>query len=466
MLRVCLLGLCLWFGSRVLAEDAPRLIVTVAPRTVSVERDGLTGGGSLLVSGQRAMLFYPNHPDDFGGSSGTGTSLSADGGATWQKGADDWPIAKTVDLWGQRFRNGELFAFGLHWVPDPKLRGKLTAEDAPASAFSVAVSRDDGRSWQSNPAVLDYSSELGVIARPLPQIIETDTGTLLMPAYAWSKTGNSMLLLRSTDRGGRWTVQSTISTAAAISKSGVPVTTPWLETSVAIARDGSLLAAMRTGSNAGASLMCARSTDGGQQWSPPERMVAGPDRRAIAGKLPTLARLPSGPLVLLTAHSKNHCRLYVSADGTGRDWSEPWIITSQSGGNAGLAIIGDDTVLISTPMNGRLNAWRATIRPEAASHAELTPPKQIEWQRGLLSWQPTPQAVAYRITPVLIAANAPPGEMETAPYAATQTRDATPQLDLSRRLVIGGTYRFEVAVIDNLGRVSPSARSAEIVVGQ
>jgi hypothetical protein len=36
-------------------------------------------------------------------------------------------------------------------------------------------------------------------------------------------------------------------------------------------------------------------------------------------ELPTLQLLPNGELALLTAHRKHHCRLYLSADGNGRE---------------------------------------------------------------------------------------------------------------------------------------------------
>ena len=51
----------------------------------------------------------------------------------------------------------------------------------------------------------------------------------------------------------------------------------------------------------------------------------------VAGKLPNLTLLPNGPLILLTAHTKNHCRIYVSWDGRGREWSDAYVVTSQTG---------------------------------------------------------------------------------------------------------------------------------------
>lgn len=173
----------------------------------------------------------------------------------------------------------------------------------------IATSKDAGQTWVAERAVIDGAPEFGVITRPLPHIFEGERDALLMPAYSWGGNGNHALLLTSEDRGRHWTVLSSITTAAAMAKAGAPVTTPWLESTVAITKDGSWLAIMRTCSNAAAVLMSARSLDHGKTWSAPEKVLAGPHRRPVAGKLPTLQLLPNGVLVLLTAHTKNHCRL-------------------------------------------------------------------------------------------------------------------------------------------------------------
>lgn len=445
------------------------LQVTVAPRVSVVERDGITGAGQIVMAGDarshRAFVFYPNHPDDFGGSGGTGASRSDDGGVTWQRARDDWPLPRMIDLWADRLRDGELLAFGLGWVPDPKRRGELSAEDVPADAYRIARSRDQGRHWAAETAVVACPPELGIIARPLPHIFEGEDGNLLMPAYAWSRHGNSALLLHSADRGGHWTVMSTITTAAAMVKAGAPVTTPWLETTISPTRDKSLLAIIRTGSGATSTLMVARSADHGQSWSPPTRLVAGPQERPIAGKLPTLQLLPNGLLVLLTAHSKNHCRLYISPDGTGRRWSDGYILTSQCGGNAGMTMSGAGSLLVVTPANGRIDAWAVRIGPMPASAPNLGAPRDIALSKGTLTWTSSPEAASHQITPVLIKSPPSHAEMESHPHATIQTRDPNPNLDLNRQLVPGGTYVFEVATVDKKGRVSPAVSGVAAVNG-
>ena len=67
--------------------------------------------------------------------------------------------------------------------------------------------------------------------------------------------------------------------------------------------------------------------------------------------------------------------------------------------------------------------------------------------------------------PVLVKPAAGYVDTELYPHATIQTRDPTPKLDLSKQLLIGGTYVFEVAAIDREGRVSAGARTVETVNG-
>ncbi len=424
----------------------------VLPRVSVIEREGITGAGQVVQAGKRLLVLYPNHPDDFGGSGGSGASVSEDGGATWQAQPDDWPLGKTVDVWADRLRNGDLIAIGLNWAPDPKKRGELTAKDVPADAYMLGLSTDGGLNWHKERMVIECPAEFGIIARPLPHVFEDEGGVLFMPAYAWGKSGNHALLLQSKDRGRRWSVLSSITTAAAMVKAGAPVTTPWLETTISPTQNGDFLAVVRTGSSAKSSLVSVRSTDHGQTWSTPEKLP-------IAGKLPTLQFLPSGVLALLTAHTKNHCRLYLSADGNGRAWSPAHVLTSQSGGNAGMTITGKDSLLIISPANKRIDAWRVSLSSPSTMANDLAPPTAIRFAKGVLSW--SGKAASYRVQPVLLQTAAGYDDTEKLPHAVITTSEH--QLVLGRQLLIGATYVFDVSAVDAEGRVSARARSAESV---
>ena len=438
------------------AADSGTFTVTMSPSSTVVQREGITGAGQVVMNAaKRITVNYPNHPDDFGGSGGTGTSHSSDGGITWTQGPDDWPLPKMVDLWQDRLRSGEMIAFGIRWVPDPKKRGEITAQDVPANAYQIAITKDQGRTWQTETARIECPAQFGVIARPLPHVFEDEKGALFMPAYSWGKHGNHALLLTSADRGRHWTVLSSITTAAAMVKAGAPVTTPWLETTVSPAKNGDWLAVVRTGSSAQSSLVSLRSADHGRSWSTPEKLP-------IAGKLPTLQLLPNGMLALLTAHSKNHCRLHLSSDGTGRDWGDAQILTSQCGGNAGMTVIDDHSLLVITPANRRIDAWRVTILPRAGMNTALPSPANISFSKGVLSWSASTGAANYQIRPILLKPAASYTDTEVHPHAIIQTSE--PRLNLSRQLLIGGTYQFEITTVDREGRVSPATSSAQVVM--
>ena len=345
-----------------LAADSDGPTVTVSPAVIAVRRNGITGAGFAVASrdGQRVTLHYPAHADDFGKSVGTGTAVSTDGGNTWSAGRDDWPLPKSVGVWQERVRDGRFVALGMHWLPDPAKRRQIETLDIPRSPWRMATSKN-GEQWQTFDARVTIPPEAGVIARPLPHIFEDNAGAWLMPAYSWSRTGNRAVLLKSDDEGRNWSLHATIVKATTIIRSGVPVTTPWLESMVTRTKDGSLLAVIRTGSNAAAALVFARSSDGGLTWTDPEKVVAGPQREPVTGKLPNVLLLPNGSLALLTAHTQRGCFLYLSNDGTGREWSKGHMITESTGSNTSMVLLNENRLLIFTPANGRINCWRVTV---------------------------------------------------------------------------------------------------------
>lgn len=63
----------------------------VSPRVTVVRREGITGGGCPVKVGNCVLSFYPEHPDDFGGPTGTASAISTNGGMTWTQGRDNYP---------------------------------------------------------------------------------------------------------------------------------------------------------------------------------------------------------------------------------------------------------------------------------------------------------------------------------------------------------------------------------------
>ncbi|MBM79027.1 MAG: hypothetical protein CMJ78_00335 [Planctomycetaceae bacterium] len=436
------------------ATAMAELEVVVSPRVTVVERKGITGGGQPVVVGNRVLNFYANHPDDFGGSAGMASAISTDRGLSWTKGRDNWPMSGMIAMWPERLKNGNLFAFGIHWLPDPAKRREAKLPVVPADAYQIAISKDQGQSWKLETATIECPAEIGGIARPLPHIIEDENGLLLMPAYTWSKRGNKVVLLQSEDGGRAWKVRSVITTAIAMLQAGGNVRTPWLEASVSPTKDGEMLAIVRTGSTVKSNLVSVRSTDNGKTWQQPQVL-------SFAGKLPTLHLLPNGVLTLTTALSRNHCRVYLSADGTGRSWSRAFVVSSLTGGNVGAVVTGEDKLLITSPANRRIDAWHLRVGTEPTRSNNLTPPTNLNFKKGTLTWTASTGAVAYRVTPVLIK----PGDLwpttQIQPYAAIQTIDNSTSLHLSRQLLLGSVYAFDVAAVDATGRVSPATRSQE-----
>lgn len=349
------------------AAKAP-IDVRLGPVTTVVERDGITGAGWAVVvrpDNRRVVeLTYPNHPDDFGATLGTGRSRSTDDGATWTQDDDDRPIAGTADLWQDRLPDGSLIAVGIRRLPDPKLRAFADGATGPVDACVIGSSPDEGQTWNFENSLLRCPPEIGVIARPLPHLLADKQGTWLLPAYAWGRLGNRSVLLESSNRGRHWDVRATVVTAAAIRDAGVNVTTPWLETAVARTSDGSLQAIVRTGSSEHGFLMTTRSHDDGKTWSPVERLLAGAERQPIAGKLPNLLLLPNGVSALLTSHTKLGCRLYLSPDGKGRSWSEAHPLATAVGGNTSMVCLDDQTLLVFMPSNKRITCRKVTVRSD------------------------------------------------------------------------------------------------------
>ena len=474
-----LLALLLSLGAT-LGRASDRGTVTIAPMAILRERTGITGAGWGVAydvadgetRGRQVVAIYPNHPDDWGKTTGTGLSYSRDDGKTWIAGADNSPIPHMVDLWQDQLPDGTLVALGIRELPDPKKPPQPGPDGFFTGTFTVGVSRDGGGSWKTGTATARSATEIGPIARPLPRIFLAHDGAWLMPAYSWSPRGSRALLLKSTDQGRNWDVAATVATAEAVRALGVPVTTPWFENMIARTADGSLLAVIRTASNARGALVTARSVDQGATWSAPVRLLAGPEKKMVAGKLPNLTLLPNGVLVLLTAHTKNHCRIYVSWDGRGHEWSDAYVVTSHTGGNTSLVPTGRDQLLVLTPATGRISAWALTIRPASGppgATAGPSPPTDVRATLSgngvMLRWAgiTADAGIRYLVTPVLV--KAPEAEMAIERYAPIEVPAAVTSLALEKNLAPGATYRFEIASVDRAGATSPAVTTGEMTLG-
>ena len=125
-----------------------------------------------------------------------------------------------------------------------------------------------------------------------------------------------------------------------------------------------------------------------------------------------------------------------------------------------MTVTGDDSLVVITPANRRIDAWRVKIGAPTVMTKDLAAPTGIAFAKGVLSWSGT--AAGYRVTPVLMKTPTGYDDTEIHPHAVIQT--AATQLDLSRQLLIGGSYRFEISAMDGEGHISTAAGSAEFVM--
>ena len=125
----------------------------------------------------------------------------------------------------------------------------------------------------------------------------------------------------------------------------------------------------------------------------------------------------------------------------------------------GVEVVGDNQLLLATPANRRIDAWRLTIAPETGFAKDLAPPASPKFTKGVLTWTPSPDAVAYRVTPVLIKPGKPFPTTRVEPYAPILSRAA--KLDLRRQLLPRSVYAFEISAVNSRGQVSTPIRSDE-----
>ena len=121
-------------------------------------------------------------------------------------------------------------------------------------------------------------------------------------------------------------------------------------------------------------------------------------------------------------------------------------------------------MVVITAANRRIDAWGVMIHPRADTRAQWVAPANFSFARGVLEWSKLPDAVSYQITPRLIKPAASYTDTEVHPHAIIQTTET--RLDLSRQLLPGASYQFEIAAVDRSGRLSAVARSAQVVMGQ
>jgi hypothetical protein len=246
-----------------------------------------TRSGALIVQAQVPDKPFPSTRMTY--FSAMSTVVSRDGGASWTA-IPLKPGENGLNMEGGavQLRDGTIIALDTYITP--------VGDDPNLGIGQLYTSRDD---WQTLQGPQDVTFELPGVdfygstddgGRPHAaqrlhrRIVEMPSGDLLTTFYGWQKGDNTpstyvprmkktrVMLARSTDRGQRWRLVSTIAADATIGTEGFgePVLCRVSKGSTA----GRLICLMRTGRE----LFEATSDDDGATWSAPRpRVFAGLD---------------------------------------------------------------------------------------------------------------------------------------------------------------------------------------------
>ena len=150
---------------------ASELEVVVGPRITVIEREGITGGGCPVKVGNRVLSFYPNHPDDFGGSKGMGSAISTDGGMTWTE-VPFGILNSGSSVAVLRLRSG-------NWI--------LAVNDTARGRYqlSLYLSQDEGKTWTRKRYLEQLDPTEGSKTAGYPTLIQS-TDDLIHVTYTYT----------------------------------------------------------------------------------------------------------------------------------------------------------------------------------------------------------------------------------------------------------------------------------------
>lgn len=269
-LASCMLRLFAW-GAATVGAAAPtvagtppgavesKAVVFADSHTDPYDREnryGLSHAASVTsLGGDRVMAVWFAGPFEGSVHQVLLGAISEDGGKTWgdAKVVNDTPRTSDFD---PGFVNAAdrllLFFSNGRWESNPPQGpGKKVGVDS--FQMFVKESRDGGKTWSE---MRDMHTSPGWNSRS--NGIRLQDGTLLIPTHHLEYPHKSSVLL-SSDDGETWTRGADISAPDEVGAA---------EPSVAQVPDGSLLMVLRTTDG---NLWLVRSTDGGKNWSPPER---------------------------------------------------------------------------------------------------------------------------------------------------------------------------------------------------
>lgn len=267
---------------------------------------------------------------------------STDGGKTWSAPG---LVADTVhddrDPHIALLRDGTLLC---NWfvavTPGQPLPGN------PPIALFLCRSNDSGKTW-STPERIELEGKIWY-ASSAP-VRELKDGTLILGLYTEDEKAGLAYgaSVRSRDGGKTWKGLATIGEGAGVFLDA--------ETDIVELKDGTLLAALRSSRT---TLHFARSTDGGEKWSPVSS--AG-----FPGHSPHFLRHSSGAILL--THRLPATALHWSTDD-GKTWQGPLQIDDVGGAYPSTVELPDGLVVCVYYEEGdgsSIRAARLRVRPEA-----------------------------------------------------------------------------------------------------
>jgi len=272
-------------------------------------RFGLNHAASITsLGGDRVMAVWFSGPFEGSVHQALLGAISEDGGRTWGEAwvVNDMPKVSDFDPGFVHATNRLLLFFSTgRWETNPPLGpGMKTGVDS--FQMFVKESRDGGRTWSET---LDMHTAPGWNSRS--NGIRLRDGTLLIPTHHLQYPHKSSVLL-STDDGKAWTRGADITTPDEVGAA---------EPSVTQLPDESLLMVLRTTDGY---LWFVRSTDGGKNWSKPERQ----DLTAATSSA-NLWTTAKGQVVLTHNPTKPPHRTELTMRvlyENGESWSDPLLI--------------------------------------------------------------------------------------------------------------------------------------------
>ncbi|SEE88187.1 sialidase family protein [Jiangella alba] len=264
-------------------------------------------GYDTVVDGrteQRIFVSTQANDDVAAADSIVNMSVSDDSGLSFLTTQRNYP---TTALNMTRLPDGSLFA--VDFIP----------EWADATRTSVNLlswrSADGGQTWErikgrfTPPAGDQFAgTDRGLRVHRVPRVLAD--GAIVVPVYTVYRSAPRRVsaFLQSTDGGLTWTQRSVVPSSIGTNEVG------W-----GYAKDGRLIAVMRTEGETPARLRVSWSGDDGRTWSPSQPLL-DPAGQQVVGIYPDVVLQPNGIMLLSTGRPDN--RVYVDYDGTGETWDE------------------------------------------------------------------------------------------------------------------------------------------------